>query len=110
MILKTKLKLKKRKWQKYLNNRIDVNYKESKEQRQAVKVLILRAHQKSWKEFGEKFENNKRHDLIYNKTWMEERLLADWNIGIILPIHKKVSRKLEKPPRNYSTNYSIETV
>lgn len=41
---------------------------------------------------------------MYNKIWKEGGIPADWNIGIILPIHKKETRKTAE-----TTEYIIES-
>ena len=61
------IKLKKKKWKKYLNNRTADNYEEYKKQRRIVKDVVAAEKRKSWEEFGKKIEeqSNGNQKLFY---------------------------------------------
>lgn len=58
--IKTQIKIKKEKWQRYLTNRTEANYKIYKEQRKIVKELVKKAKLRSWEQFGEKLEKDSK--------------------------------------------------
>lgn len=60
--IKIQVKLKKQKWQNYLNNRTTANYGRYKDQREKVKNLVRESKQKSWMKFGEKLEHNSKEN------------------------------------------------
>lgn len=58
--IKQQVKVKKKRWQKYLSNKNEADYQSYKEQRLKVKDLVMKSKQKTWKEFGEKLEKDSR--------------------------------------------------
>jgi Reverse transcriptase (RNA-dependent DNA polymerase)/Endonuclease-reverse transcriptase len=58
--IKQEIKIKKRKWNLYLNSNTALNHQIYKEQNKTVKKLVREAKEESWKEFGTKLEYDSR--------------------------------------------------
>ncbi|MFA0954722.1 hypothetical protein ACDI60_27130, partial [Klebsiella pneumoniae] len=56
--IKAELKIKREKWQNYLNRKTRQSHNEYKEQRRKVKTMVQEAKQEAWKEFGEFLEDS----------------------------------------------------
>lgn len=70
--IKEQVKIKKRKWLAYLNKKDDFAYREYNKQKIIVKSLVKESKTKSWKEFGNKMENN------HKKTPNNYEVLKNW--------------------------------
>ena len=75
--IKGQIKIKKKTWLRYLCNRTEDNYNIYKKQREKAKNMIRESKKQTWKEFGEKLEQDSvgNQKLFYNilKTLRKKR-------------------------------------
>ena len=65
-------------WQKYLNGKTEADYESYKEQRLKVKNLVIKSKQKTWKEFGDKLEQDSRGNqkLFYRVLYYAAEIMC----------------------------------
>ena len=70
-------------WQKYLNGKTEADYESYKEQRLKVKNLVIKSKQKTWKEFGDKLEQDSRGNqkLFYRVLYYAAEIMCSRFLG-----------------------------
>lgn len=67
--IKTQVRIKKRRWKDYINNRTPEKYELYKTERKKVKELVTMSKKQKWKEFGDKMErDSKNNQKLFYKT------------------------------------------
>lgn len=82
--VKEQIKMKKKTWKKYLDNKNTSNYDIYKKERKKAKEMVIEAKRKCWEEFGNKMEKDSKENqkLFYNiiKKCRKEKGNIEWYI------------------------------